>query len=453
MNSTAKVIPSRVTELFGAAHVTNDPNELAAHEVDVVRPGAVARPGTVKEIAELVTFAAAEGLAVIATGARTKLGIGMPPSRYDLALAMTRLDRVISYDPGDLTVSVEAGIPVAKLAATLAEHKQILPLTVPFHEQTTVGGTLASGVDSPLRQMYGTARDFVLGMEFVTGAGVLAKSGGRVVKNVSGYDLHKLMIGAIGSLGIITRVNFKTFPLPAETRGWIAGFARAEEAFAFAQKVRKSPLAPCTVEVFDRRIGEVLSAGQWLEKSEWGAAISAAGNEKVMERCARDLQAMARGTNASAFSALDESARGVVCECIREFPVLIAKQSPSAVIVKVTALPAQLAETVQRLQSAAAEGGLPCATLARGAGVMYFALLPAERDAGEMARLAPCARQIFSAATKSSQHAMIPWCPVELKRDMNIWGAPREDFPLMQRVKQAFDPHGIFAPGRFVGGL
>src|SRR5690242_2151884 len=148
----------------------------------------------------------------------------MPPSRYDLAVDMNRLDHVISYDPGDLTLSVESGITVAKLAAALAEHNQFLPLEVPFYDRATIGGTLSSGVDSPLRQLYGTPRDFVLGMEFVTGEGALAKSGGRVVKNVTGYDLHKLMLGAIGSLGIITRINFKTFPLPSATATFIASF-------------------------------------------------------------------------------------------------------------------------------------------------------------------------------------------------------------------------------------
>src|SRR5487761_824303 len=169
MSSPAKAMPSRIGDIVGAANVTDDPRDLAQYDVDRVRPSAAARPGTAEEISELVKLAAAEKFAVIPTGARTKLGIGMPPARYDLAIDMTRLDRVISYDPGDLTLSVEAGIPLARLAATLALRKQFLPLAVPFYERATIGGTLASGVDSPLRQMYGTARDFVLGIEFVAG--------------------------------------------------------------------------------------------------------------------------------------------------------------------------------------------------------------------------------------------------------------------------------------------
>jgi len=449
LSTPAKTMPSRAVEIVGATNFTDDPARLTAYEVDGVRPGAAARPGTADEVAELVKLAVAEKLAVIPTGARTKLGIGMPPARYDLAIDMTRLDRVISYDPGDLTLSVEAGIPLAKLAATLAEHKQFLPLAVPFYERATIGGTLANGVDSPLRQMYGTARDFVLGMEFVTGDGALAKSGGRVVKNVSGYDLHKLMLGAIGSLGVMTRVNFKTFPLAAETRGWLAGFARAEEAFAFANSIRKSPLAPQTLEIFDGPAAALLGSTLPIGRTEWSVAISVAGNERVLERSAGDLQNMSSNANAVAFGALDAAAALELCAAIREFPALTANKFTDCAIAKVTTLPSQMDELAQRLRRIAANSSLPFAILARGAGIIYFAVLPTERDAPAIAR---CMKEIF-AATADNQCATIPWCPLELKREMNIWGKAREDFPLMQRVKRAFDPHGIFAPGRFVGGL
>ena len=445
-------MPSRAAEIVGAANFTDDPARLAEYAVDGLQPSAAVRPGAADEVAELVKLAVAEKLAVIPMGARTKLGIGMPPARYDLAIDMTRLDRVISYDPGDLTLSVEAGISLAKLAATLAEHKQFLPLAVPFYERATIGGTLASGVDSPLRQMYGTARDFVLGMEFVTGDDALAKSGGRVVKNVSGYDLHKLMLGAIGSLGIVTRVNLKTFPLAAETRSWFAGFARAEEAFAFADSIRKSPLAPQILEIFDGPAGEILDAQLPNNRTEWSVAISAAGNERVLERSAGDLESMSRDANATAFRALDGAAALELRAAIQEFPALTATKFTDCVIAKVTALPTEMAETVQLLKNTASERGLPCGVFARGVGVIHFALLPTEHDATTMARLAQCAKEIVSVEGKNSR-GMILQSPLELKREMNIWGEAREDFPLMQRVKQAFDPHGIFAPGRFVGGL
>ncbi len=196
MSAPAKIAASRLADIVGEQHSSLEPSELAAYQAGGVAPSGVARPGSAEEVAELVRMAAGQNLALIATGARTKLEMGLPPQRYDIAVDMTRLDRVAAYDPGDLTLGVESGCDLAKLQSVLAEHRQFLPLAVPYFRQTTVGGTIATGVDSPLRQLFGTARDYILGMEFVTGEGVAAKSGGRVVKNVTGYDLHKLMIGA-----------------------------------------------------------------------------------------------------------------------------------------------------------------------------------------------------------------------------------------------------------------
>jgi glycolate oxidase FAD binding subunit len=250
MSAGTQIAASRLANIAGASNVLSDPAQLSLYEVDGRRPAAAVRPGTTEEVAEIIKFAAAEKLAVIPTGARTKLGIGLAPSRYDLALDMTRLSRIVAYDPGDLTLSVEAGLPLCQLQTAFSEHRQFLPLAVPFMERSTVGGAIASGMDSPLRHGYGTARDFVLGMEFVAGDGTAAKSGGRVVKNVTGYDLHKLMIGSFGSLAVITKVNFRTFPQPISSRGFVLNFSTGTAAFEMRRRLAQSPLRPLTVEIF-----------------------------------------------------------------------------------------------------------------------------------------------------------------------------------------------------------
>ena len=183
----------------------------------------------------------------------------MPPRQYDLALDMTRLDRITAYDPGDLTLGVEPGIPLRKLAAVLAEHDSCFRCGSLLHSRT-IGGTIASGVDTPLRQMYGTARDYVLGMEFVTGEGVPAKSGGRVVKNVTGYDMHKLMIGALGTLGVITKINFRTFPAPSAPRAFMAIFETRQRALDLRHRIARSPLTPMTIEILSPRAAALFSA-------------------------------------------------------------------------------------------------------------------------------------------------------------------------------------------------
>jgi glycolate oxidase FAD binding subunit len=463
MSSPAKAMPSQIGGIVGAAHVVDDPRELAAYELDGLSPSVAARPGTPGEIAELVKFAATENLAVIPSGARTKLGIGMPPSRYDLAIDMARLDRVISHDPGDLTLSVESGISVSKLATALAEHNQFLPLEVPFHDRATIGGTLSSGVDSPLRQLYGTPRDFVLGMEFVTGQGALAKSGGRVVKNVSGYDLHKLFLGAIGSLGIITRVNFRTFPMPQRTATILACFRWANGAFEFNRAIQKSLLRPQAVEVLSPAAASILDAAHRGKpffaghETAWWVAVAFAGNEGVIERCERELSAMAQSADRDSlesFEKVRQDSQPRLWSSICELPAAIQASSPRAAILRVSCLPKNFAGLCEGSDSIAKKFSLRIVQVFRGVGVAYIALLPAEENLGTMPQLKQaCAAMLDTSANWWKTSATIPWCPREFKSDINIWGAPRQDFPLMQKVKQAFDPRGIFAPGRFVGGL
>jgi len=207
MNATAN-FASRLESALGASQVIADPAVCSEYGVDEIAPTVIAKPSSAEQAAEIVRFAALEKLALIPCGNRTKLGIGMPPSRYDLALDMTGLNQIVHYDPGDLTLSVDAGTNFNEFAVPLYNQKQFLPLSVPFYFESTIGGIIASGVDSSLRHSYGTARDFLIGAEFVDGTGRFCKSGGRVVKNVSGYDLHKLMIGALGTLGGLVLLFF-----------------------------------------------------------------------------------------------------------------------------------------------------------------------------------------------------------------------------------------------------
>src|ERR1700683_566637 len=251
----------RTPQILGADLATEATGISTLFAIDDKRPRYVVKPSAVQEIVSVIEYAGAEKLAVVATGGRSKLEIGGTPARYDIALDVSGLDRIISYDPGDLTLSVEAGCRLSEANKTLAEHGQFLPLARPFADRATVGGMIASGIDSPLRQRYGTARDFVLGMEFVTGDGKLAKSGGRVVKNVTGYDLHKLMIGSLGTLGILTRINFRTFPIPSESLALIAQFNSLTPALELCHRIMNSPLSPLTLDIRSSNGGWELVTG------------------------------------------------------------------------------------------------------------------------------------------------------------------------------------------------
>jgi len=219
---------ARIAQRFGAENVVASSKELAAYEVDGMLPAATVLARSSDEIVEVLKLAAAEKLAVIPCGGRTKLGIGMPPARYDIALDVSRMNRILAYEPRDLTLGVEPGVRFKSLWEMLERENQWLPVAPPFGERATIGGVLAADATSSLRHAYGGLRDFTLGMEFVTGYGAAVKSGGRVVKNVSGYDAHKLLIGSLGTLAVITRANFKTFPFPPVRKVFVVDFDQAQ---------------------------------------------------------------------------------------------------------------------------------------------------------------------------------------------------------------------------------
>src|SRR5713226_10759399 len=353
INASTSLAPA-LEAILGASRVLSDAVARASYAVDEIIPSAVAQPSSPEEAAEIVRFAALEKLALVPCGARTKLQIGMPPSRYDIALDMTALNQIVHYDPGDLTLSAGAGTPIAKLNATLIEHHQFLPLLVPWYSRSTIGGTIASGIDSPLRQFYGTARDFLLGAEFVEGAGKLCKSGGRVVKNVTGYDLHKLLIGSLGTLAVVTRLNLRTFPAPLASRGFVASFPTQEGALTLRSAIAESPLRPLTLDILSPGLAHVFATrtpatpevavfsdenrsarqfslppvGDWFRPREWQLCAAFDGTPEVLKRYARDLTRHAEQASATSATILDDSTRPSVWGRLRETLSMLLEASP-----------------------------------------------------------------------------------------------------------------------------
>jgi glycolate oxidase FAD binding subunit len=460
IRAATQIFP-RLSEIVGNSNIVADPAQLSAYEIDGEIPSAAARPGSSREVAEVVKFAASEKLAIVPMGARTKLGMGMPPRHYDIALEMTRLDRVVAYDPGDLTLGVEPGIPLQRLQGVLAGHRQFLPLVVPFMDRGTAGGTIASGTDSSLRQLYGTARDYVLGMEFVTGDGELVKSGGNVVKNVSGFDIHKLMIGALGTLGVITRINFRTFPLSAETRTYVTAFNGVDGACEFRDAIAGSHLRPQSVEIIGARQGNPLPGGESLRDllgdGEWSVVVSVAGNHQVLERYHRDMEILSRradGNLLDSFGELSEADQDTVGTYVREFAATIPGQMPPAAVFKISTLPGKLAALAETLIYCAEQRDVPWTMMVRGVGIAYFKMTAADGTRESLKRLKDACSMIFQGCEeRGGGRAVLLAGPEEFKREINVWGKASADLPLMQGLKKVFDPGDVLAPGRFVGGI
>jgi FAD/FMN-containing dehydrogenase len=456
-------LASRLESLIEPTNVVSDPAVCAEYAVDGITPAAIAKPASAEEAAEIVRFAALEKVALIPCGNRTKLGIGMPPARYDIALDMTGLSQIAHYDPGDLTLSVDAGTNFNEFAVPLYNQKQFLPLSVPFYFESSIGGIIASGVDSGLRHSYGTARDFLIGAEFIDGTGKLCRSGGRVVKNVTGYDFHKLLIGSLGTLAVITRLNFRTFPAALASGGFVASFRMVEDALVYQKLIAGSPIAPASIELLSPQLMQQFFdaeknspeppaaplAGKFPANS-WHLCLSVEGTPEVCERCARDLKRLAGNPAAKnlQFTELSENEAADFWHYIGQTIPLLLQASPAAAIFKIVQLPERLGPLFAQLSAIAELAALPNSLMARASGIVYFTLLPATNDADALRRLAEAASAIFQLCSFEAASSTILWCPTALKRLVNIWGPARPDAVLMRRLKSAFDPQNIFAPGR-----
>lgn len=243
------VFASRVREIVGDAHLTRDPDRLEARRIDGVRPGLWAVPADAEQIAALLTAAAAAGAGVIPRGGGAHQHLGTPPSRADLVVETTRLTGITDYTPADYVVAVRAGTPFRELQQALAANGQWLPLDPPGADTATIGGLVAANRNGPRRLLWGSIRDLVIGIRVALPTGEVIKAGGKVVKNVAGYDLAKLFIGSRGSLGIVVEATFKLRPLPEAESFVQAQFESLDEAGRRLEQVLDSDVMPTVLDL------------------------------------------------------------------------------------------------------------------------------------------------------------------------------------------------------------
>jgi FAD/FMN-containing dehydrogenase len=428
------------------------------YAIDGIAPTAFAKPASAEQAAEIIRFAAKETLSLFPVGARSKLFCAPTPTRYDVAIDLTALDEVAHYDPADLTVSIGAGMSLAKLNAILREQNQFLPLLVPYYSQSTVGGAIAAGLDSPLRNAYGTARDFLLGAEFIDGSGAPIKSGGRVVKNVTGYDAHKLLIGSCGTLAVITRLNFRTFPVPETTQGFLAAFPSHDSALAARNKIIHSPLTPLTLDVINAPAARLFNGHSngsapvpELDGAHWYLFAEFAGNEQLLARYKRDLAEIVEQCQAGDMHILEDSiALATLSARLRESIAHFREDFKSPIIVKLALPPAQHPQAVTVLQSLADAARLPLAIIARASGPILIATsMQAQNSIVESADspiVSLFAREILTLARSFGGRVQLISAPLQFKASYRaIFGESLgSERVLSKRIKSAFDPNNLF---------
>jgi glycolate oxidase FAD binding subunit len=395
-------------------------------EVDGVAARFVARPRSVSEASQVLRAAAADGLAVTFAGGGSKLGLGNPPERADLLVSTERLDQVLEHAAGDLVVRAQAGVRLAGLQAALAPAGQWLALDPP-EPGATVGGVVAANASGPRRLRYGTVRDLIIGITVVLADGTVAHAGGKVVKNVAGYDLAKLFCGSLGTLGLVAEVIFRLHPLPAAAAVVTLEVDGPTQGGQAVQRLGRSTLEPSAAEL-------VVDDGGWpgrltvvFEGIQPGVQAQAAAAVELLGQVGEAAVADPRATD-TALSHLGA----------RPF-------EQAELAVKLAHPPSELPGVLADLLSVP----LGWAISAHAAtGVVW-----AGGRAGDLDQAAAAIGGLRERlAARGGGLVLVGGSPA-LKRAVDVWGPPGDAIGLMRRVKERFDPDRRLSPGRFVGGI
>ncbi len=386
-------------------------------------------PTTIPELAEILARCGGERKTVQLGGRFSKSFMGGAIGPADVKLSTVRLAGVVEYEPRDLTISVEAGMSFRALEDLLAENNQILPLDPPLAAASTVGGVVAANCCGPRRRFYGTARDMVIGMTFVTMEGKEVRSGGMVVKNVAGLDMAKLIIGSFGTLAAITRVNFRVYPRPPKEKTFLFSFESLDRALEARDTILRSVLQPAAIDL----LNPPLAQGFGLDlPTAYLLLVEVAGIEAVMSRYERELKTVARDTAASEFTPLESEQAGRVWLADHDFPAL-CRWNNSAALVRISTTLARLGEAFT------VAGSLP--TLARaGSGVAYVDCSGSLPD-------------FLTRARSAGLYAVVESCSDQIKSKLELWADPGPELEIMSRIKQSLDPQKLLNYGRLYNRL
>jgi glycolate oxidase FAD binding subunit len=422
----------------GAAHVLTGV-ELSPFVVEGRTPDAAVFPGTVDEVVAVVQQAAAAAAPIIPWGGGTAVAVGDPPVRAGIVLGLRRLDRLIEHEPGDLTATAGAGLTLGALQAALRGRGQWLSLDPPDAERATVGGLVAANAAGPRRHLYGTVRDLLIGLTVVTADGAIVRGGGKVVKNVAGYDLPKLFIGSCGTLGIVVEATFKLRPLPDDERLLAVRFDRLKDGGVAARTLLASDLIPNAVELLDAPAAAGLGLG-----GTPALVVGFDGLAEQVEWQATELATLLGSCGGRDVVVLPPTAWPRLATLARD-----AFASPAALMM-FSVLPTLVADTMEQGAAAARQRGLASAWVAHAGVGAVTGALQADREASAVATALTEWRAIAHAG---GGHATLVWAPLSVKSHVSVWDDAGPAGRIMQRIKAQLDPKNLLNPGRFVAGI
>lgn len=399
--------------------------------IDGLMPAKVVTPADPQELASILARAAQEGQAVAPIGGGTSLALGNVPERLDLAVSLANISGVISYEPTDLTLSVWAGSRFDEINKILAENGQTLPIDVAFSDRATIGGRIATGIAGPRRSGSPTLRDLLIGVSAAHSSGTVTKAGGMVVKNVTGFDLMRVYLGSLGTLGVVLSANLKVLPVGRRDITVSGTFSNLEKAIEVAGKIRESRVRAVALEVF-------------RSASDWSVAARIEGRETTVQLLADETAQTLEGDVESFEGEASESWWNVFSE--KEAPTTNGED----VVLRCSTRPRCGHGLLKKLSIALEEFGGTVDHVS-WAPVIGTTTLRCSFNDDENPRSKFLA--LRDGAMAAAENVTVLAAPPEWKAGMDIWGATPETIDVMRALKEQFDPARILNPGRFVGGI
>jgi glycolate oxidase FAD binding subunit len=402
-----------------------------ADEVLGLRPAAVFAPETVGAAAAVVEQSDRDGLRLVFAGGRTKMTLGAPPRALDAVVETGRLSRILEHAPSDQIVVVESGVTLAALQGALAAAGQRLAIDPPEPGRATVGGIVAANAFGPLRHRYGSVRDLLIGISFVRADGTIAKGGGKVVKNVAGFDLPKLMAGSLGTLGLIATATFRLHPRPEVEAAVLVHGLAPRKLRRFAARLREASLEPASVVALSNGRLESLDVLVRFEGFEAGASEQRARCEALGAEDGGECE-IPDAAATQGFCAAHDAARVAG-------PLRAKIAAPRSAI---DALSEHLLPPLFGSLNGPRFAWYP------GPGLGFVSGAP-EDAAGSCAALV----SLREGLERLGGSLVLEAAPPGVRERVDVWGTPPAAISVMRSLKQRFDPGGRLAPGRFVGGI
>ena len=440
----------QLSGLVGPEHVVAG-TEASAYAVDGKAPTAVAFPGSVEEISAVMAFASAEGLKVAPWGSGTKMPLGGTPERVDLGLGLRRLDQIVDYEPEDMTATFQAGTPLKDAQATLSQKGQWIALDPPHTERATVGGVLATNSSGPRRLRYGTARDFLIAIRVVHADGKITKGGAKVVKNVTGYDMPKLYIGSLGTLGIIAEATFRVYPVPPTEKTYLAAFPSVESEEQVVHKLLDSTIVPNAVELLNpaaaRRIAQRADVS-WQEGS-YGLAVAVGSVFEAVQAQMTAVEQLCSEGGSPQGHVLEGTVHDAFWHAVRDF----SPGDGQTAVLKASVLLTMVGEAVRKGEEIASKTGLNLGIISEaGSGIVRY-YVTGDRPGEFQQGLVEAVNTLRTFAGGKGGSLVVLEAPPDVKTQLDVWGPVGNTLPLMKGLKDQFDPQRILNPGRFVGGI